>query len=138
MYNYGEAIREQRLSRGLSLMDIEKRTGIRNGNLCRWENGQVLPNIDFCVQLAQFYGISVDELIGLSDYNADKSNLPAQAQTNLSEFDAEFKDILNDKNFIQTAKLFNAIAPELRALTFGYIVGLLQSQGVNTQQILKY
>ena len=29
-----------------------------------WENNANLPNIDFCVQLADFYGISLDELVG--------------------------------------------------------------------------
>lgn len=67
MKNYGENLKEQRLMRGLTLKDIENKTGINNGNLSRWERGEVLPNIDFCVQLADFYGITVDELLGIFD-----------------------------------------------------------------------
>ena len=29
-----------------------------------WENNNGLPSIDFCVKLADFYGISLDELVG--------------------------------------------------------------------------
>lgn len=64
MINYGKAFKEQRNIRGLTLKDIEKATGINNSNLSRWERGEILPNIDFCVRLADFYHISIDELIG--------------------------------------------------------------------------
>ena len=30
-----------------------------------WENNKSLPNIDFCVKLADLYGIPLNELIGL-------------------------------------------------------------------------
>ncbi len=64
MRNYGEILKEQRLARGLTLKEVEKGTGINNGNLSRWECGKVLPSIYFCEILADFYGITVDELIG--------------------------------------------------------------------------
>lgn len=62
--NYGEELKFQRIKRNKTLMQIEKDTGISNSNLSRWECGKVLPNIDFCVMLADYYGISLDELIG--------------------------------------------------------------------------
>ncbi len=64
MKNYGEILKEHRKNAGKSLLDIEKATGISNQNLSRWEQGKVLPNIDFCVQLADYYGITLDELVG--------------------------------------------------------------------------
>lgn len=64
MLEYGKALKYQRELNGKTLLDIERATGISNQNLSRWEQGKVLPNIDFCVKLADFYGISLDELIG--------------------------------------------------------------------------
>lgn len=64
MTNYGEEIKYQRVKRNKTLKDIEEATGISNANLSRWERGIVLPSIDFCVILADYYGISIDELIG--------------------------------------------------------------------------
>lgn len=64
MLDYGKALKYQRELNGKTLLDIERVTGISNQNLSRWEQGKVLPNIDFCVKLADFYGISLDELIG--------------------------------------------------------------------------
>ena len=64
MTNYGEELKFQRKKRNKTLKEVEKDTGISNSNLSRWESGKVLPNIDFCVKLANYYGITLDELIG--------------------------------------------------------------------------
>lgn len=68
MLNYGEALKTQRLISKLTQNQLSKNTGIGQDNISRWENGEVLPNIDFCVQLADFYNISLDELIGRDFY----------------------------------------------------------------------
>ena len=64
MKNYGEILKEHRLLMGKTLMDVERETGISNSNFSRWEQGKVLPSVAFCEMLADYYGISLDELIG--------------------------------------------------------------------------
>jgi transcriptional regulator with XRE-family HTH domain len=63
--SYGDNIKQQRLLKGKSLLQVEKETGISNQNLSRWERNEVLPNIDFCVKLAKYYGVTIEELIGV-------------------------------------------------------------------------
>ena len=60
----GKNLKYHRQERNLSLLDVEKATGISNENLSRWENNKNIPNIDFCIILADFYGITLDELVG--------------------------------------------------------------------------
>lgn len=62
--NFGKELKYQREIRNKTIKQVEQDTGICNANLSRWENGIVLPNIDFCVKLADFYGITLDELVG--------------------------------------------------------------------------
>ena len=62
--NYGENFRYLREQLGLSQLELSKQIGTSHQNIGRWERGEVLPNIDFCVKLADFYGITLDELIG--------------------------------------------------------------------------
>ena len=64
MINYGEALKAQRIIAKLSTVELAKQIGTSHQNISRWESGKVIPNIDFCVKLADFYGITVDELIG--------------------------------------------------------------------------
>ena len=62
--SYGEALRYQRELRGYSQAGLSKMTKISQQMISYWEADKGLPNIDFCVRLADFYGITVDELIG--------------------------------------------------------------------------
>ena len=64
MLNYGEALKYQREMAGLKQLELAKKIGTSHQNINRWERGEVLPNIDFCVRLADFYGITLDELVG--------------------------------------------------------------------------
>ena len=64
MNNYGENLRYQREEKGISQRELAFKIGTSSQNISRWERGEVLPSIDFCVKLADFYGITVDELIG--------------------------------------------------------------------------
>lgn len=64
IFNYGETLKYHREIFGLSQHELANKTGINQVNISRWERGEVLPNIEFCVQLANFYGITLDELVG--------------------------------------------------------------------------
>ena len=61
---YGEALKIQRVLSGLNQIELANKIGISQQNISRWERDEVLPNIDFCVKLADFYNITIDELIG--------------------------------------------------------------------------
>lgn len=60
----GEALKYQREKAGLTKHELSKKINISHQNIGRWENGTILPNIAFCIKLADFYGISLDELVG--------------------------------------------------------------------------
>ncbi len=64
MLNYAEALKYQREKNGYTQSALAKATGLKQQMISWWEAGKGLPNIDFCVQLANFYGITLDELVG--------------------------------------------------------------------------
>lgn len=64
MKNIGAELKTQRILNKKSLRQVVKDTGISIASLSRWENGIVSPSIDFCIKLADYYGISLDELVG--------------------------------------------------------------------------
>lgn len=69
MLNYGEAFKYQREVRNLSQSELAKATGLKQQMISHWEANKGLPNIDFCVRLAEYYNITVDELIGRVKYS---------------------------------------------------------------------
>jgi transcriptional regulator with XRE-family HTH domain len=62
--NYGDALKEQREKLGLSQSAVANKINTSHQNISRWESGNILPSIDFCVKLADLYGVSLDELVG--------------------------------------------------------------------------
>ena len=59
-----DAIREQRKLRGITQVDLAKETGIPQSTISAWEKGINIPNVADCIKLADFYGITIDELVG--------------------------------------------------------------------------
>ena len=64
MINIGETLKEHRLTLGITQSDLAKATDIKQQNISRWENNTHIPNILECIKLANFYDISLDELVG--------------------------------------------------------------------------
>ncbi len=68
MHNYGAELKYQRELAGLNQPELALKIGTSQANISRWERGEVLPNIDFCVQLANCFGVTLEELLGI-EYN---------------------------------------------------------------------
>lgn len=68
MKNYGKTLKYQREIKGITQNKLAQITGLNQQMISWWEAGKGLPNIDFCVQLADFYNISLDELIGRDSF----------------------------------------------------------------------
>ena len=65
MIDIGHALREQREKRGLSQSELARQTGLRQQSISRWESNTHVPNVLDCIVLAEFYGVSLDVLLGL-------------------------------------------------------------------------
>ena len=138
--NYGMRLKEHRELSGYSQNALAKATGISQPMISWWEAGKGTPSIDFCVRLGEFYGFSIDELIlypATTDQTAEHT--PAvRATSETAAFVSDFSEIIREKNFINIAKLYKAAPKELRAVALGMIIGLMSSNGINTQAVLSY
>jgi Predicted transcriptional regulators len=140
MINFGDALKYQREIRDLSQNTLAKATGISQPKISYYEKNQHTPPIDHCITLANFFDISLDELVGISDTPQQQStaSLPAKLNSSQLAFVREYSEVISDANYINMSKLYKNITPSLRALALGYIVGLLQNNGVDTKTILGY
>lgn len=62
--NFGHILKELRQERNFSQRDLARQTGISQQALSLWEQNKRTPNMDDCIILADFYGITLDELVG--------------------------------------------------------------------------
>ena len=61
---YGDDIKNIRKAQGATQSQVSKATGIPQNTISWIELDKGIPNIQQCVQLADYYGVSLDELIG--------------------------------------------------------------------------
>lgn len=59
---------ELRQERNLSQRELAKKTGISQANISRWETGTVIPNVLDVWTLADYFQVSIDELVGRDEY----------------------------------------------------------------------
>ena len=62
-----ERLKELRLEKELSQMELAKATGISAGAIGFWETGKRIPNALAVITLAKYFGVTSDYLLGLSD-----------------------------------------------------------------------
>ena len=68
MPDFGERIRSLRKNRGLTLMDVEKATGIGHSTISRWERGESVPNSsDIYKILMDYFKVDMCYLLGVTD-----------------------------------------------------------------------
>lgn len=64
MTNIGEELKFHRQKANLSQQQLATLINTSQQNISRWEKNEVEPSISFCVALADYYQITIDELIG--------------------------------------------------------------------------
>ena len=61
-----ENIKQLRLARNLSQVDLAKALGVTEESISNWENNNIQPSIDMLNLLAQFFSVSTDYMLGLN------------------------------------------------------------------------
>lgn len=64
MLNLGEELKYHRQKMQLSQGELARLIDTSQQNISRWEKNEVEPSISFCIKLADYYGITLDELVG--------------------------------------------------------------------------
>lgn len=95
MENLGKRLKALRTERDLTLdmvvYDINKKFGIdiTKGNLSRWENGVNVPSLRFAGCLAQYFSVSLDYLIGLTNIRTPVDLLAVNRRQDDSDLDTD-------------------------------------------------
>lgn len=70
-----EQIAFLRKSRGITQEELAREFGISNQAVSKWESGQSCPDIQLLPQLAEYFGVSIDELMGYKPADTSKDLL---------------------------------------------------------------
>ncbi len=67
MVEFGEKVKELRLSKGLTQKQLAKELEQAQSTIFYWEQNKQEPNISSLKKLCEFFDVSADFLLGLSD-----------------------------------------------------------------------
>ena len=90
MRNYGDALKYQRDINDLSQLKLAQSTGLSQQAISLWESNKRIPSIENCEILADFYGITIDELIGRdsikNNFNLDQRHNKGTINNNFDRY----------------------------------------------------
>lgn len=86
--NLSERLAELRKKKGLSQMELAEALNVSRQSVSLWENGSTTPTVDRLQLLAEFYGITMDELFYPIEEKpkAEAPEAPPQAQKSRYRF----------------------------------------------------
>ena len=60
-------MKELRKDKKLSARELADKLSVSDSTIIRWENGTMVPTIDKLYEIAKFFGVTADYLLGLED-----------------------------------------------------------------------
>lgn len=62
---FARNLKELRIERSVGQVELAKSIGVSKGIISLWENGKREPTLHYVILLAQYFDISIDELVGI-------------------------------------------------------------------------
>ena len=90
-----ENIKQLRLARNLSQVDLAKALGVTKQSVSNWENNNIQPSIDMLIRLSAFFSVSTDYMLGLEEKKYIEIN--GLTETQLAHIRAVIDDIRGSK-----------------------------------------
>lgn len=116
-------LRELRKAKNLTIAKTAENLNMPFETYRSYEAGKNQADYDTLIKLADYFGVTVDYLLG----REDKKNLLAYDHHEIT-----------DKQTLDIMKLFKVMTEIQKAQVIGYVIGMLENAGVNVKTVLGY
>lgn len=97
----GEQLVRLRLAKGVTQDEVAQNLSISNKTISKWETGISLPDLPLLVALSEYFGVTTDRLLGLSDEKvSDTTDMVCSALEELAWKDAVLKAFVVERAII--------------------------------------
>lgn len=128
----GKFLAELRREKELTQEQLAEKLGTSNKTISRWENGNYMPPVEMLMELSDFYGVSINEL--LSGKRLEQSEEKPAAEENLKRILTESPFSLEERKVYFTKKWKREHAFELivtlLVIVAALIVGIALGEGI--------
>lgn len=127
-------LRELRLQNGYTQKQMAELLNLSTNGYQNYELGTREPSLQILCKIADILGVSLDYLLGREN---EKAVAPKGTTDVATNFIKELK-LENDKRFKDLAKLYAHLPDMHRTYILAYLIGYLNSSGINTINIIGY
>lgn len=94
MRTFGERVKQLRLNKGLTQLDLAKKLYVDNSSISKWETKNVIPETEIIKRIAEFFNVTISYLIG----DVEQKNIQFSTDsTDIEELMPEFYNFLESK-----------------------------------------
>ncbi len=96
---FSERLKKLRAEKDISLKALAKEIGTTNATLCRYENNMQRPRQDFIENLADYFEVTTDYLLGRSNYKyfSENETIAIKSNGKISDDDMKMLRTLIDR-----------------------------------------
>ena len=82
----GNFLKELRKEKNITQEDLAEELNVSNRTVSRWENGNNMPDISLLTQIAQFYNVSIPEIVDGERKNESKNQSEIDTAVKMAEY----------------------------------------------------
>ena len=121
-----EKLVELRTSKGVTQEDVAQSLSISNKTVSKWENGASTPDLPMVIELAKYYGVTTDTLLGLSE---DKK------QSTTEEIRSLFEGLDRRESVLKAFEAVKALIPAMYGTVSKYSDDVYDRENVFSSEI---
>lgn len=107
---FQQIFKELRQEKGLTQAQLAERLNYTQGNISGWEKGSVEPKATALIAIAEFFGVTIEYLLGVTD----EFNMPINVYTG-DGYTVEERKLIED---------FRKLSPYLQGIALNTVHGL--------------
>ena len=78
--NFSENLRELRKAKDIKQEVLAENLNVSRQTVSKWENGTAMPDLKKLTALAEYFGVTMDELLGLTSPGSEGENISDYAK----------------------------------------------------------
>lgn len=133
--NFGERLKELRIEKGLTQIQLAKILDISKSNISKYEAGSVEPNLDIITKCAVYFDVYTDFLLGLSDNRSNQSDIRNSLEWKYPDVSNRLGNIL--KKYRQKENLSEQLFSEKLNISIEIYIGIEVGKYTPSFQLLQ-
>lgn len=115
----GQFLKKLRKEKELTQAELAEILGVSNRSISRWENGITMPDFDLLMELAQYYGVEVTEILDGERRDDRMDKKTEELMLKVADYDNNERKIVSKRMCVMFAIAIFGMAIYMGVDTFG-------------------